>query len=106
MIRRLDREGNGLPAPPVLAGPPTEARSHGELTYCQPGLKQEVVADRLALSFGTYRRHLRAARAPGALVAQHLAPSFTIAEQAVLRGVALGGSAGRLRKPTPVGLAR
>ena len=31
-----------------------------ELTYCQPGLKQEVVADRLSLSFGTYRRHLSA----------------------------------------------
>jgi TolB-like protein len=33
-----------------------------ELTYTQPGLKQEVVADRLALSFGTYRRHLSTAR--------------------------------------------
>lgn len=33
-----------------------------ELTYFQPALKQEVVADRLALSFGTYRRHLAAAR--------------------------------------------
>ena len=33
-----------------------------ELTYCQPGLKQEAVADRLALSFGTYRRHLGTAR--------------------------------------------
>jgi TolB-like protein len=33
-----------------------------ELTYCQPGLKQEVVADRLSLSFGTYRRHLSTAR--------------------------------------------
>jgi TolB-like protein len=32
------------------------------LTYRQPGLKQEVVADRLSLSFGTYRRHLGAAR--------------------------------------------
>ena len=33
-----------------------------DLTYFQPGLKQEVVADRLSLSFGTYRRHLSAAR--------------------------------------------
>jgi TolB-like protein len=33
-----------------------------ELTYFQPGLKQEAVADRLSLSFGTYRRHLTAAR--------------------------------------------
>jgi TolB-like protein len=33
-----------------------------ELTYCEPGLKQEVVADRLALSFGTYRRYLGIAR--------------------------------------------
>jgi TolB-like protein/Tfp pilus assembly protein PilF len=33
-----------------------------ELTYFQPALKQEVVADRLSLSFGTYRRHLGAAR--------------------------------------------
>jgi TolB-like protein len=33
-----------------------------KLTYCQPGLKQEAVADRLSLSFGTYRRHLGAAR--------------------------------------------
>src|SRR5262252_1554646 len=33
-----------------------------ELTYSQPALKQEVVADRLALSFGTYRRHLTNAR--------------------------------------------
>jgi TolB-like protein len=33
-----------------------------KLTYCQPGLKQEAVADRLSLSFGTYRRHLGSAR--------------------------------------------
>jgi len=33
-----------------------------ELTYSQPCLKQEAVADRLALSFGTYRRHLSHAR--------------------------------------------
>ena len=33
-----------------------------QLTYSQPGLKQEVVADRLSLSFGTYRRHLATAR--------------------------------------------
>jgi len=33
-----------------------------ELTYSQPSLKQEVVADRLSLSFGTYRRHLSTAR--------------------------------------------
>jgi hypothetical protein len=33
-----------------------------ELTYFEPGLKQEVVADRLSLSFGTYRRRLSAAR--------------------------------------------
>jgi TolB-like protein len=33
-----------------------------EVTYCQPALKQEVVADRLSLSFGTYRRHLGTAR--------------------------------------------
>jgi adenylate cyclase len=33
-----------------------------ELTYSQPLLKQEAVADRLALSFGTYRRHLSNAR--------------------------------------------
>ena len=33
-----------------------------ELTYSEPFLKQEAVADRLALSFGTYRRHLSNAR--------------------------------------------
>src|SRR4051794_13476212 len=33
-----------------------------ELTYFQPALKQEVVADRLSLSFGTYRRYLTTAR--------------------------------------------
>ncbi|HEY2610994.1 MAG TPA: hypothetical protein VGI94_09310 [Reyranella sp.] len=33
-----------------------------ELTYFQPALKQEAVADRLSLPFGTYRRHLTAAR--------------------------------------------
>jgi TolB-like protein/tetratricopeptide (TPR) repeat protein len=33
-----------------------------ELTYSEPFLKQEAVADRLALSFGTYRRHLGYAR--------------------------------------------
>ena len=33
-----------------------------ELTYFQPALKQEAVAERLALSFGTYRRHLTAGR--------------------------------------------
>jgi TolB-like protein/Tfp pilus assembly protein PilF len=33
-----------------------------ELTYSETALKQEVVADRLSLSFGTYRRHLTAAR--------------------------------------------
>ena len=33
-----------------------------ELTYFQPALKQEVVADRLSLSFGTYRRHLATGR--------------------------------------------
>ena len=33
-----------------------------ELTYSEPFLKQEAVADRLALSFGTYRRHLGNAR--------------------------------------------
>jgi TolB-like protein len=33
-----------------------------ELTYSQPFLKQEAVANRLALSFGTYRRHLSTAR--------------------------------------------
>jgi TolB-like protein len=33
-----------------------------ELTYFQPAPKQEVVADRLSLSFGTYRRHLTTAR--------------------------------------------
>lgn len=33
-----------------------------ELTYFQPGLKQEAVADRLGMSFGTYRRYLTAAR--------------------------------------------
>src|SRR5215471_9703930 len=33
-----------------------------DLTYSQPFLKQEAVADRLALSFGTYRRHLGNAR--------------------------------------------
>src|SRR5215813_4861246 len=31
-----------------------------ELTYFQSAPKQEVVADRLGLSFGTYRRHLTA----------------------------------------------
>jgi TolB-like protein len=33
-----------------------------ELTYFEPAPKQEVVADRLSLSFGTYRRHLTTAR--------------------------------------------
>ena len=33
-----------------------------ELTYFQAGLKQEAVADRLSLAFGTYRRHLTTAR--------------------------------------------
>jgi TolB-like protein len=33
-----------------------------ELTYFQVALKQEAVADRLSLSFGTYRRYLTAAR--------------------------------------------
>src|ERR1700730_15604474 len=33
-----------------------------ELTYFQPAPKQEVVAGRLSLSFGTYRRHLTTAR--------------------------------------------
>ena len=33
-----------------------------ELTYSEAFLKQEAVADRLALSFGTYRRHLGNAR--------------------------------------------
>src|SRR5262249_7507787 len=33
-----------------------------ELTYSEPFLKQEAVADRLGLSFGTYRRHLSNAR--------------------------------------------
>jgi TolB-like protein/tetratricopeptide (TPR) repeat protein len=33
-----------------------------ELTYFQPALKQEAVADRLSLPFGTYRRYLTTAR--------------------------------------------
>jgi len=33
-----------------------------ELTYFHPAPKQEVVAERLSLSFGTYRRHLTTAR--------------------------------------------
>jgi hypothetical protein len=33
-----------------------------ELTYSQSALKHEAVTDRLSLSFGTYRRHLAAAR--------------------------------------------
>jgi TolB-like protein/Tfp pilus assembly protein PilF len=33
-----------------------------ELTYFQTGPKQEAVADRLSLPFGTYRRHLSTAR--------------------------------------------
>jgi TolB-like protein/tetratricopeptide (TPR) repeat protein len=33
-----------------------------ELTYFQPAPKQEAVADRLSLAFGTYRRHLTNAR--------------------------------------------
>jgi hypothetical protein len=33
-----------------------------ELTYFQPAPKQEAVADRLSLSFGTYRRHLTIGR--------------------------------------------
>jgi len=33
-----------------------------ELTYSRSALKQEAVADRLSLSFGTYRRHLTTAR--------------------------------------------
>ena len=48
----------------TLFGNPRDERLRRviELTYCQPGLKQEVVADRLSLSFGTYRRHLSIAR--------------------------------------------
>ena len=38
-----------------------------ELTYFQPAPKQEAVAERLSLSFGTYRRHLATARPPDAL---------------------------------------
>jgi glutathione S-transferase len=52
MIRRLDREGNGLPAPPVLSAPRTDSGSHDELTYRQPGLKQEVVAVGLLFALG------------------------------------------------------
>jgi TolB-like protein len=33
-----------------------------ELTYFQPGPKQEAIAERLSLPFGTYRRHLTTAR--------------------------------------------
>src|ERR1700726_4852402 len=33
-----------------------------ELTYFQPAPKQEAVADRLSLSFGTYRRYLTTGR--------------------------------------------
>ena len=33
-----------------------------DLTYFQPAPKQEAVADRLSLSFGTYRRHLTIGR--------------------------------------------
>src|SRR5262249_871667 len=33
-----------------------------ELTYFQPPLKQEAVAERLSLSFGTYRRYLTSGR--------------------------------------------
>src|SRR5262249_11009354 len=33
-----------------------------ELTYFQRASKQEAVADRLSLSFGTYRRHLTTGR--------------------------------------------
>src|SRR5215472_5157225 len=33
-----------------------------ELTYFQPGPKQEAVAERLSLAFGTYRRYLATAR--------------------------------------------
>jgi DNA-directed RNA polymerase specialized sigma24 family protein len=32
-----------------------------ELTYFRPASKQEAAADRLGLSFGTYRRHLTTA---------------------------------------------
>jgi TolB-like protein len=48
----------------TLFGNPRDERLRRviELTYCQPGLKQEAVADRLSLSYGTYRRHLSAAR--------------------------------------------
>ena len=43
----------------LFAGPRDEKiRRAIELTYFETALKQEVVADRLGLAFGTYRRHL------------------------------------------------
>ena len=54
-----------------------------KLTYCQPGLKQEAVADRLSLSFGTYRRHLLLQAGLGIGQLQYPAQSFVarISEQ-------------------------
>jgi TolB-like protein len=48
----------------TLFGNPRDAKLRRviQLTYCEPGLKQEAVAERLALSFGTYRRQLSIAR--------------------------------------------
>jgi TolB-like protein/Tfp pilus assembly protein PilF len=48
----------------TLFGNPRDEKLHRviELTYLQPASKQEAVADRLSLSFGTYRRHLTTAR--------------------------------------------
>ena len=47
----------------VLDNPRDEKLRHViELTYFQPPLKQEAVAERLSLSFGTYRRYLTSAR--------------------------------------------
>jgi hypothetical protein len=48
----------------ALFGNPRDEKLHRviRLTYCEPGLKQEAVAERLSLSFGTYRRQLDIAR--------------------------------------------
>jgi hypothetical protein len=61
-----------------------------ELTYFQPAPKQEAVADRLSLSFGTYRRHLSTARSLSALAVGEFA------RRANSTRVARGGNARRI----------
>jgi hypothetical protein len=48
-----------LPVPASTSASPRDEKLRRviELTYFRPAPKQEAAADRLSLSFGTYRRH-------------------------------------------------